>query len=261
MNVQKINAINAVIEKYFTLYPNANRIAAKDMMNHFIKEGIFKKDHRNGLPIRNILRDLDAKGELNKIPHVLAERKGVNTNWYFLRPRAGSLSQAIYEVSAKPCPPVSKVSQFKRNSKSDKDEHYVIDLCDAILKQKASRQHRFIFLRGDSRNGKPGIKLPVDSYYEQLKLVIEFREKQHTEKANLFDKPDIMTVSGVNRGEQRKIYDQRRRDILPLNGIKLVEISYSDFEFNKQKKIKRNTQKDMEIVKNILFDNKVIDKK
>ena len=37
-----------------------------------------------------------------------------------------------------------------------------------------------------------------------------------------FDKRQ--TVSGVGRGEQRKIYDQRRRDVLPVNGIKLIEI-------------------------------------
>src|SRR5271163_234983 len=32
----------------------------------------------------------------------------------------------------------------------DRDESYVIDLCDRVLRLKANRQHRFDFLRGDS---------------------------------------------------------------------------------------------------------------
>jgi len=35
-----------------------------------------------------------------------------------------------------------------------KDEHYVIDLCDIVLRSRASRQHAFPFLVGDC--GKDG---------------------------------------------------------------------------------------------------------
>ncbi len=97
--------------------------------------------------------------------------------------------------------------------------------------------------------------LPVDAYYEELKLVIEYREKQHSENVSFFDKPNKITVSGVNRGEQRKIYDQRRRDILPKNGIKLIEISYSDFNYDKQKRIIRDKNKDSEILKDIINEH------
>lgn len=67
--------------------------------------------------------------------------------------------------------------------RSQSDESYVIDLCDEVLRQKALRQFRFDFLRGDS-----GTKLPVDAYYPSLNLVIEFKEKQHTEEVKFFDK-------------------------------------------------------------------------
>jgi hypothetical protein len=119
----------------------------------------------------------------------------------------------------------------------DSDENYVLNLCDEILNQKGLRQHRFDFLRGDS-----GTKLPVDIYYPSLNLVIEYRETQHTNSVKHFDKPDVMTVSGVHRGEQRKIYDQRRRDLLPKHGIKLIEIGYSDFEFDRGMRIVRKAQ-------------------
>lgn len=127
--------------------------------------------------------------------------------------------------------------------RKDSDEHYVIDLCDNILGTKALRQHRFEFLKGDT-----GVSLPVDAYYPELNLVVEYNEIQHTESTPFFDKK--MTVSGVSRGEQRRIYDQRRREILPKYGIKLVNISYTDF--GDTKKIKRDIAHNRETVEKIL---------
>ena len=121
------------------------------------------------------------------------------------------------------------------------DEAYVVDLCDAILGEKAVRQHRFDFLRGDK-----GHKLPVDAFYPKHNLVIEYRERQHTEEVPFFD--NRKTVSGVSRGDQRKLYDQRRRDLLPKEGIVLLELSYTDFEHDRRKRLVR-TASDREIVK------------
>jgi len=138
--------------------------------------------------------------------------------------------------------------------KSENDEQYVLNLCDKVLGLKSSRQHRFDFLFGDkNKKGKPA-KLPVDSNYDELKLVIEYREKQHTESIPFFDKPDKMTVSGVSRNKQRKIYDERRRQVLPEHNITLIEISYSDFNYNRQKRIIRNMDYDKKIVQQKLRD-------
>jgi hypothetical protein len=135
-----------------------------------------------------------------------------------------------------------KVQEIKpTSSRSTRDESYVIDLCDEVLELIASRQHRFDFLKGDS-----GTKLPVDAYYASLNLVVEFKEKQHTEEVKFFDKRQ--TVSGVGRGEQRKLYDQRRRDILPKHGIKLIELDYSDFEHTRGKKLVRNRVDDLIVI-------------
>ncbi len=84
MHKNNIPNINKAVEAYFTKYPSLSKVAAKDLMPFFIKEGIFEKDHRNGLPIREILRELDRKKQLHLIPSVLAERKNVNTNWFFI---------------------------------------------------------------------------------------------------------------------------------------------------------------------------------
>jgi hypothetical protein len=123
-----------------------------------------------------------------------------------------------------------------------KDETYVIDLCDEILGIKAKRQHRFPFLLGDS-----GMSLPVDAFYHELNLVVEYFERQHSEPVPFFDRR--LTVSGVGRGEQRRIYDERRREILPLHGIRLIRISYSDFEYDRRKRIIRDHKRDIQIVK------------
>lgn len=135
-----------------------------------------------------------------------------------------------------------KFGKYSHSKVQDRDEDYVIDLCDEVLGLKASRQHRFDFLTGDT-----GCKLPVDAYYEEKKLVVEYHEKQHTEDVPFFNRKK--TASGVSRGEQRKMYDERRQKVLPDYGISLIIISYSDFEYDKQKRIKRDRTSDLKIVK------------
>ena len=223
----KINQIKLVLKEYFELNKSVSIIPAKDMMPYFILAGIFEKDVKKGKPIREVLRRLDAKNELHQIPYVYAERKLKNTNWYFQR-SLSTTSIPKKVVTTKPR------TVTKTSSRKDSDEHYVLDLCDAVLGLIGKRQHRFDFLLGDA-----GTKLPVDCYYPELNLVVEYKEQQHTKPNKHFDKPDIMTVSGVHRGEQRKIYDQRRLDVLPKQGIKVVEIFYSDFEIDGRDRILR----------------------
>lgn len=136
---------------------------------------------------------------------------------------------------------MTKLTDQQGNKRSQSDESYIIDLCDAVLNSKALRQHRFSFLKGDA-----GTPLPVDAYYPEFKLVIEYREKQHTEAVKFFDKRQ--TASGVTRGEQRKIYDQRRRDILPQQDIVLIEFDVNEFHHDGRKRLSRNHDKDRIII-------------
>lgn len=150
---------------------------------------------------------------------------------------------------------LSQVKSYNGGKRSDSDENYVIDLCDEVLGKTASRQHCFDFLRGDPGKNGQGRKLPVDAYYPSKNLVVEYNERQHTEAVPFFD--DKKTVSGVSRGEQRKLYDERRKEVLPQHGIKLVVISYVKFELDEKKRIKRNRKRDLEIVKKLLEKNNV----
>src|SRR5262245_55172490 len=87
-----------------------------------------------------------------------------------------------------------------------KDQSYIIDLCDRVLRMKGIRNHRFEFLLGDPgrRGARP--RLPVDAYYPALNLVIEYNERQHSEAVKFFDRRIV--ASGITRGEQRKLYDR-----------------------------------------------------
>lgn len=150
----------------------------------------------------------------------------------------GSVNTTASLIIKKPASLEIKQSDGKR---AVSDEAYIIDLCDKVLKHKSIRQHRFDFLRGDS-----GIKLPVDAYYPTLNLVVEFMEKQHSEPVKFFDKKD--TVSGIGRGEQRKIYDKRRKELIPKNGINFVTFSYNEFEHKSNKRLVRNTVEDKKVI-------------
>jgi hypothetical protein len=130
------------------------------------------------------------------------------------------------------------------------DESSLINLCDEVLGAAALRQHKFDFLRGDARPGKQGVMLPVDAYYPELHLVVEYRERQHTEAIPFMDWR--MTVSGVDRGTQRAIYDQHRRDVLSQHDIALVELSYADFAYDKNKRLCRRRPEDLAVVRQAL---------
>ena len=86
---------------------------------------------------------------------------------------------------------LEKEQRIKPSSLShqNSDEAYIINICDDVLHFTAKRQYKFSFLKGDT-----GKSLPVDAYYEELNLVIEYHGKQHTEEVHFFDKR--ITASG-----------------------------------------------------------------
>lgn len=120
--------------------------------------------------------------------------------------------------------PVARILPVRASS----DEEWVIAICDAVLAKTALRQHRFPFLVGDAGRSGRRVPLPVDAYYPELALVVEYHEPQHSRPVGFFDKRT--TVSGVARGEQRRRYDDLRRTVLPANGLDLMILDFSEFE-------------------------------
>lgn len=132
-------------------------------------------------------------------------------------------------------------------SRADSDEHYVLDLCDEALGVVGCRQQRFDWLRGDPSPTRPrGSTLPVDGYWPDLGLVVEFQEEQHSQPSPFFDRRQ--TVSGVGRGQQRRLYDERKRAVIPEHGLRLVVIEKSAFTM-RSKRIARDRTRDLAVVR------------
>lgn len=126
------------------------------------------------------------------------------------------------------------------SGRAESDESWVIHLCDQVLGLRARRQHRFPFLLGDPGPSGRRRSLPVDAYYSELGLVIEYHERQHTGSVAFFDRR--ITLSGISRGEQRRRYDERRRTLLPAHGLDLLILSYSEFAHNRSGRLLRHAE-------------------
>jgi hypothetical protein len=132
------------------------------------------------------------------------------------------------------------------------DEHYVLDLCDEVLGMTGKRQATFDWLRGDPSPSRPlGTKLPVDGYWSGRGLIVEFHEEQHYQPSAFFDRRQ--TVSGVGRGEQRRLYDSRKRTLLPKHGLRLIVMARSQF-ITKSKRIVREHERDIALVRALLAE-------
>jgi hypothetical protein len=104
---------------------------------------------------------------------------------------------------------------------------YVIGLLDEILDGGVEREKRYPWALGD-RSDKTGrqARLPFDAVWEARRLVVEVDEDQHRRPVTFWDKPDRLTMSGVDRQEQRRIYDQRKRAAARSRGYTVVEIGW-----------------------------------
>jgi hypothetical protein len=129
------------------------------------------------------------------------------------------------------------------------DQVYVTDLVARLLGDEPMREHRFPWLQGDT-----GYLLPVDAYFPDHKLVLEYRERQH-----LAERPDSfglwdrrMTASGVTRREQRARYDRLRETETPRHDLTLVVINADDLTVDRRGRLLRDEGADLEALQRVL---------
>ena len=135
--------------------------------------------------------------------------------------------------------------------RTDSDEKYILDLVAQVLLEPDYRwQHRFATLLGDP--GKDGKRrpLPVDGYFPRHRLIVEYWETQHSAPIPIMD--DGMTVSGVSRGHQRRLYDQRRQSWANANNLRLVILDHRGFACDNQGRLKRDPARDRRIIADAL---------
>jgi hypothetical protein len=135
---------------------------------------------------------------------------------------------------------------------TESDEAYVVDLCDVLLGEAGVRQHLFDWLLGDPGSNGKRRRLRVDAYYPAHQLVIEYQERQHDEPIPHFDKPGKLTVSGVHRGIQRGIYDERRASEIPAHGLRLVIVRPADLAANQRGRLQRHRDNDLTALRALL---------
>lgn len=160
----------------------------------------------------------------------------------------------VREIASDPAPFVEseRIAEAvsMNGKKSQRDEHYVISLCESVL-GPGERQKTFGWLLGDpSLTTGRSRRLPLDGYWGGQQLVVEFQEKQHFEPVAFWDQK--ITASGMTRGEQRKIYDRRKVEQTVEHGIRLVHIRQDAFPMSRGK-IDRDPERDLDIVRRLLL--------
>ncbi len=239
MSEENLKRINEVISHYFDANTAVDWIPAKSIMPALIEAGIFTKDEKKGLPIRKVLRKLDQEASLSKIPTVHAERRSESVYWYFVREGKAYTPKEVIN-------PISKKEQHILTIQNN-DEFYLVNLCDELLRQKASRKHTFDTLVGNlHKRGKGRTKIPLDAYYEDLKLVIEFSRKNKVVDA-LDEKEQARIV-------QIKRYSQLKKKAIQKKSLELIEIDYASFECDATNKLIRNTEQDTLVLRGLLKD-------
>lgn len=129
------------------------------------------------------------------------------------------------------------------------DEIYVLNTVAEVLNEKYEWQKRFDTLLGDpSKNGNRR-RLPVDAYFPRTNLIVEYWEKQHFKPVNIMDKR--ITISGVSRGLQRKIYDLRKEKWALDNSIRLIIITYLQLKHTPSGRLLRDNIEDRKEIENL----------
>jgi len=237
--------INEEVDSYFESNPDLDFFPAKKLMPSLIDAGVFDRDRKNGLPLRQKLKTLDENDELSLIPRVYPERFGQDTYWYFLRENAQFVSN---HVSVEP-----NAKEKRAEERADSDENYILELIDELLNQKGSRKHTFEFLQGDlHQNGKTRTKSPIDLFYEELNLALELVEHPEHKKSAIKSKEEKVTVSGVSRAEQRKKYFNRKKSVLEEKGKTFIQIPIKDFQVDSSGQLIRDKVEDTRVLRALL---------
>lgn len=130
----------------------------------------------------------------------------------------------------------------------------MLDRLDLLLGTPGSREHRFDWLLGDPSPSGRQVALPVDCYSRDLGLVVEIYERQHDHPIVHFDKPARVAVSGAHRGEQHRIYDQRRRDLVPAHGLTLPIVRTSQLASTPAGRLLRRPREDAVVLDRLVRD-------
>ncbi|MFC5284637.1 hypothetical protein [Pedobacter alpinus] len=84
-NIQKAITMDQIVVDYFKLNPKLKEIQAKDLMGEFVKAGVFSKDYKDGLPLRDFLKKLEENNQLDLFEKSKLIKNEENKYWYFVK--------------------------------------------------------------------------------------------------------------------------------------------------------------------------------
>lgn len=102
----------------------------------------------------------------------------------------------------------------------------MIAILEEALGEPAEPQKRFPWALGDPDAAGHSVQPPFDAVWEARRLIVEVDEDRHRVSYPFWDNPDRLAVSGVPRGQQRHIYDERKRSAARVRGYVVVEIPW-----------------------------------
>ena len=83
--IEKGQLADRYIKRWFAM-TGADSAKPKELMAFLVEHRVFPKDHREGFPLRNLLRQLDSVDRLSVITSARFEQKRKNKSWFFVRP-------------------------------------------------------------------------------------------------------------------------------------------------------------------------------
>ena len=84
--LERARQVDGLIEKYLR-ETGADIAKPKDVMPFLIQRGVFRKDHREGFPLRRLLNELADSGTLSAMRTAHYEQKAKNRLWHFRLPK------------------------------------------------------------------------------------------------------------------------------------------------------------------------------
>ncbi len=91
----------------------------------------------------------------------------------------------------------------------------------------------------------------MDGYFHKQRLIVEYHERQHTQPVPIMDRRN--TVSGVRRGEQRRLYDQRKREWASNSGLRYVAVPFDALVHDRRGRLKRDSARDRATIASLLL--------
>jgi hypothetical protein len=123
---------------------------------------------------------------------------------------------------------VPTACRARKKGVASPDETYVIDLCDSVLGMKAERQKTFSFLLSDPNKLGRRRHLPVDGYYEELRLVVEYHEREHSEPSGL------------------------RQEVPRRHSIELIVFTYQDFKHDSARRLIHTDENQETVIRKLI---------